>query len=773
MNSKPTYEELENLILELKKQHKQELSKVEEKYKNEITNYKEELLKNKQITNISEKAAKMGSWYFDVKNNAFIASDNMCRIHGIDPIEFDNSLEMLRKYLHTEDIKKVVEKTEKVLTEQNPLDFEYRIILPDGSLRHISGTNKLIYDKNNKLIAVIGMNLDITEQKDNETLLNKSEKHFQILFDNITDTVFYQNAKNGKIISVNETAKQIYGYTEEEFRNLELQNFDALRNGIQIKRGLEILKTQKVLDFEAELITKNGQKIPVEIRSKMIDDNTYLSVARDISIQKQAQQKINSERNQFLSLLNTIPEPIYVSDAITNEILFANDAKKNIYGNNIVGKICYKAFYGLDSPCEFCPKLERLKSEKKAIRWIKDEKENQKTFLNIEKIIKWQDNQNARFQIAFDISELKKAEDKIRKLSVAVEQNPSTIVITDVNSNIEYVNPKFTELTGYEPEDVIGKNTRILNSGKTDTDVFSDLWEKISNGKTWSGEFINKKKNGEEFIEYATIAPIFDEDGILTNYIAIKEDITVKKQLQNTLIENEKKLRQLNATKDKFFSIIAHDLRSPFNAILGFSNLLLQKHAEYDKEKREQLIMPIVDSAERTFELLENLLQWAKTQSKRITYNPEEHDAKTVVFETIFNITNIAKSKNIKLIESIPNELTIFVDMEMIKTVLRNLITNSIKFTEEGGSINVDTEQNSNEIIFSVTDTGVGMSQDKVNKLFDITEKTNTLGTNNETGTGLGLILCKEFVEKHGGKIWVESKLGEGSSFKFTLPKQK
>ncbi len=656
MSNKPTYKELEKTIIELKKQHKAELIRIEKKNNKTVEAHINKKNKYKKITNISEQVAKAGSWSLDTKTNDFFCSDGMCIIHGIKPEEFDNSLEMLRKYIHPDDIEEVIKKSNQSILEKKSFVFEYRMLLSDGSVRYIRGKNTLIFNEAEELIEIIGMNMDISELKKHELLLNK---------------------------------------TKEQLKN---------------------------------------------------------------------------ERNQFLSLLNTIPEPIYVSDTKTMKILFANDAKKKIYGDELVEKRCFEALHNLNEPCNFCPTIEKLNNKEQAIRWVKEDKKNKKTFLNIEKLIEWQDNQNARFQIAFDITELKKAENEIRKLSVAVEQNPTTIVITDTEGNIEYVNNKFTELTGYTFKEAKGKNASVLNSGRTNTKIFIDLWNTLKMGKVWKGEFINKKKNGEKFIEYATIAPIFDENNKTTNYIAIKEDVTIKRQLENTLKKNEKKLRELNATKDKFFSIIAHDLRSPFNAIIGFSEMLFKKHSEYDAKKREQIIKLILSSSKETYDLLENLLQWAKTQIDNNTYNPEKHEVQTIIFETLFNTENIAKSKKIKLISAISENLSIYADKNMIQTILRNLITNAIKFTKEGGVITIDAQKNKKEVIFSVNDTGIGISKEKIGKLFDITEKTNTLGTNNETGTGLGLILCKEFTEKHKGKIWVESILGKGSSFKFTIP---
>ncbi len=242
---------------------------------------------------------------------------------------------------------------------------------------------------------------------------------------------------------------------------------------------------------------------------------------------------------------------------------------------------------------------------------------------------------------------------------------------------------------------------------------------------------------------------------------------------QQKLLEQNKTLSVLNATKDKFFSIISHDLKSSFYAILGFSDILLEKHKKYDDEERENMINLVNISANSAFKLLENLLTWSGSQSGAIKYLPEKLGIKTLLFETLSNLQVLANKKNIQILDAILENELIFADKNMIATVFRNLISNAIKFTSNGGSIIISSKKqiDSDFIEISVKDNGVGVPKGIIGELFRIDKNTSTQGTENETGTGLGLILCKEFIEKHGGKIWVESKESEGSTFHFTIPK--
>ena len=247
---------------------------------------------------------------------------------------------------------------------------------------------------------------------------------------------------------------------------------------------------------------------------------------------------------------------------------------------------------------------------------------------------------------------------------------------------------------------------------------------------------------------------------------------------QNEELQNQKeeieakniKLIELNATKDKFFSIIAHDLRSPFQAILGFSQLLEMKVYNQNQEITLNFVQNIRKSAENTLKLLVNLLEWARSQTGKIKFSPQIFSIGNLVNEAILLADSAASNKNITISSTLTEDFKIYADRNMINTVLRNLISNAIKFTTRNGKIVLKVSILDNAVLIVVSDTGIGIVPEKMQKLFNINEKVYSDGTEDEKGTGLGLILCKEFVEKHGGTIWVESEVGKGSDFKFTIP---
>jgi PAS domain S-box-containing protein len=252
--------------------------------------------------------------------------------------------------------------------------------------------------------------------------------------------------------------------------------------------------------------------------------------------------------------------------------------------------------------------------------------------------------------------------------------------------------------------------------------------------------------------------------------IIVLTDITDRKLIEEQLKAYAGEMRELNATKDKFFSIIAHDLKGPFNAILGFSELLSESYDDFDEEEKKKFIHNIKIASDSTFKLLENLLDWSRLQTGKINPIPEMIDLSLLTLENISVLKSMADSKKIKLFSSIQYNTRAYADTNMVKTVLRNLVSNAIKFTHPGGEVKIQAIENRNMAEVCISDNGVGIEEERIGLLFHIDEKLSTSGTANETGTGLGLLLCKEMIERQGGHIWVESEAGKGSRFFFTLP---
>jgi PAS domain S-box-containing protein len=312
----------------------------------------------------------------------------------------------------------------------------------------------------------------------------------------------------------------------------------------------------------------------------------------------------------------------------------------------------------------------------------------------------------------------------------------------------------FDFFTKEHAEQALKDEIEIIKNGK--------VLENIEEKQTWIGS--------KEDWASTTKAPIRDDEGEIIGTFGITRDITERKKAQEALEISEIKLRELNAIKDKFFSIIAHDLRGPFNGLFGLLDMVREDFDEIGVEEVKENLETMNDILRNLFQLLEDLLEWGRIQRNVFDFSPKYEN----ICQTIRNVVDLysinAKNKGISLILDIPENLDIKFDKKMISTVVRNLLTNAIKFTESRGTIKISARSETNQVTISVEDTGIGISSNNLHRLFNLTEYFSTKGTNNEGGTGLGLILCKEFIEKHGGKMTVETELKKGSIFSFTIP---
>jgi PAS domain S-box-containing protein len=352
--------------------------------------------------------------------------------------------------------------------------------------------------------------------------------------------------------------------------------------------------------------------------------------------------------------------------------------------------------------------------------------------------------------------------------------------ILDANSDIVfmvsmvgqqlYFNKQIKILLGYDIKDMIGKSfTNYVP--KSEIPIYLKKLKEVFSKKQISPfETIALHKDGRH-IPVEIAGKIIKYKGRNVG-VGTMRDITDRKKAEQALLKSQAELLESNKTKDKFFSIIAHDLKNPFNSLLGFSELLLRNHKKYAEEKREQSIKLIHSSSRKIFNLLENLLTWSRAQSDSIKFSPQEVKVKTFIDEIVLLTKPSAENKNIGLLYEAKEDLSVYADKDMINTILRNLITNAIKFTRKNGTIFVSAIKTKKKdfIEISVTDTGVGISKERIKDLFRLDKNIKSSGTEDESGTGLGLILCKEFTKKNKGEIWVESKVNKGSKFTFTLP---
>ncbi len=340
----------------------------------------------------------------------------------------------------------------------------------------------------------------------------------------------------------------------------------------------------------------------------------------------------------------------------------------------------------------------------------------------------------------------------------------------DSPSYIEFANDRFYEILHLDRSSFIN-NPGIISRFiyEEDKAQFAKINVESNKYKTpfeWEGRFLID--NNLIWTQFKSIPRVLENGDII--WTGTLNDITQRKQIEEDIKHKNAELQRLSDDKDILMSILAHDLITPFNSMLGFLDLLSENLREYDVNTLENYISIVNNSAKGAFNLLNDILLWTRSQSGAIPFEPKIFNLKSSIEEVTEFLKPNANTKNITINIDESDKTVVFADVDMLNTILRNLISNAIKFTDLGGIVNISSERTESDILVTISDNGIGIAPNILPRLFDTTKLYSTRGTANEKGTGFGLMLCKKFVEEHGGEIWAESELGKGSKFKFTLP---
>lgn len=379
-----------------------------------------------------------------------------------------------------------------------------------------------------------------------------------------------------------------------------------------------------------------------------------------------------------------------------------------------------------------------------------------------------------------DISELKAAQEQIARLAAVVEQATESIVITDLEGTIVYANPYFETSTGYRVEEALGQNPRILKSGHQDEAFYRELWQTIRSGQTWKGTFINKRKDGSIYHEAATIFPIKNDDGVIINYAAVKNDITERvqaeeelKSLNWQLQQATREAQQANAAKSEFLAMMSHEIRTPMNGIIGMNGLLLDTDLSPQQRQYAEIAR---SSGETLLTLINDILDFSKIEAGKLELEMLDFDLTCAVEDIAEMMAYKAQQKGIELTCFLEPTLPKLLrgDPGRLRQILLNLLSNAIKFTPQEGQIDIQVNWqqqagNSIKLHLQVTDSGPGVPHEQQQNLFEPFEQGDTSTTRQYGGTGLGLAICKKLVELMGGAIGVESSPGQGATFWFTV----
>lgn len=681
--------------------------------------------------------------------------------------------------VHPDDRSALESEWEKATKNRTSSETEYRFLRSDGSIVWVIG--RAVPQKNKKgvIIGYIGTITDITERKRNEAVLFESEERYRLLFEsNPAPMVIYEKDKLN-ILTVNKAFEKHYGYSKKEAANMLITDlYPENERKPMTNRVRELTGSAKLGErFHQK---KNGTFITVISSSHdliYLGKNARVSVITDITERKKIEEALRESEERFRRLAENADDAIYRIEFIPEQrftyvspaiLKLTGYTPEDHYNDPQLGlKIVHPDDRYLLK--KLVKESDRLR-DPITLRWVgKDgritwtEQKNVPIFNNKGQLI-------AMEGIARDVTWRKLQEEEIKKLSTGIEQSPVLIMITNTKGNIEYVNQKFSEVTGYKKEEVLGKNPRILKSGNKPVEEYIKLWQTITSGEEWRGEFLNRKKNGELYWESASISPIRNEKGEIAFFIGVKEDITERKKMEDELLAAKEKAEESDRLKTAFLNNMSHEIRTPLNAITGFSELL--NSGDVDPSDIQQFTSVIRQSSSQLLSIIDDIVNIATIEAGQVKIIHQETNINRI-FKNIFNQVKIkVREKNISLeIEkTLPDsESYVITDETKLTQILSNLIVNAMKFTEKG-LVKYGCEIKDNDIQFYVSDTGIGIPQELHEKIFERFRQSDLSISRKYGGTGLGLSISKSYVELMGGKIWLESRPGEGSTFYFTIP---
>ncbi len=655
---------------------------------------------------------------------------------------------------------------------------QFEMVKKDRSVITIQLEGRIGHTTNGKFKQTHCVLSDITERMKAEKAVADEKILLRTLIDNIPDLVYVKDILGRKLIS-NRADLKLLGFNNESsiIGKTDLESPISGNSEETFRDDMLVISTAKPLINKHEFFTnKDGVKRHfLTSKIPLVNDSGEIiglvGVGREITKEKQTEQKVT----QLSKAIEQSPASIIITDTKGN-IEYVNSKFTEISGytfDEIKGRNPRIFQSGYTSAKEYTRLWQTITANEEYHGEILNRKRNGDLHWESIQIspIKDEDGKIVNFlAIKEDITDRKKSDLEILKLSVAIEQNPASVIITNTDGIIEYVNRKFVAVSGYSKEELIGRVLRILKPNHTPDEVYIDIWNNLFAGKEWRGEHQNRKKSGEKYWESVLISPIKSTEGKITNYIILSEDISERKQMEIDLIHAKERAEESDRLKSAFLANMSHEIRTPLNSILGFSDLLTSH--ELDDESRKEFVNLINSSGNNLLNIINDILDISKIEAGQITLNYIEFSPQILISKIQREYLIKAIDKGIELRtapENADQDYMIFSDEMRIKQVLINFIGNALKFTNSG-YIEIGVKLENSSVQFHVKDTGIGIPPEFHRKIFDRFRQVETAQTRKYGGNGLGLAITKNLVELLGGKIWVESKPGSGSTFFFALP---
>jgi len=691
--------------------------------------------------------------------------------------------------VYPEDLHIVKNALEKHSKGSNHLNSQYRMVHKNGSLIHVESSSYLISDVQGTGKYIVNITWDLSSQAKIEQALHRSEQKYFGLVMNLPTGISLIST-SGELLEVNDAMKKIMGFSPD--MPLPEMNFfktEALKRMKVVDQLTKCIKTREIADGQITYKLSNNAKgkyltysfVPVLKSNNEVD--VVIAYVSDLTRQMRAEIE-SRERAEFLNLvINAVKSPFFVKDE-KHKWVMLNDAAVSMMGQKRetwIGKSDYD-LYPKEQADIFRKYDEQVfksgsSSNEEQITWSDGKLHTIVTYkqLYIEK------SSGNRFIVGtiHDISEYKKIEEELRasvsKYHELFDNANDFILTMDFEGNITNANRTLLDFMQANLDEFIQHNVFNLISEGNLASAYA-FRDQIIAGSNSAFEINASGADGQPVV-YEIKASLIKQDGELVGIQCIFSDVTERRETSMKLEKYNLDLLELNSTKDKFFSIIAHDLRNPYSSMIGFSEMLLEDLEQLSKDEIRDSLKIIYTSAKNSFNLLENLLAWSRLETGHMPFVPTRI-VLTEEVESVINILfSIAYRKKIGINNLVKPDILLLADKNMLNTILNNLIMNAIKYTEAGGEINIfarvaisvaDLEKPFIKI--SVADTGVGMDSNTLEILFASKKLQSQPGTQKEQGTGMGLLLTREMVEKHGGSISAESTPGKGSVFSFLIP---
>ena len=674
----------------------------------------------------------------------------------------------------------------KAFTSKSKIECEVTISTSENLTMHVHLTGIVAESKDQCLVTMV----DITERKRAENAIMESEEQLTRILNDVTDVVWSLSWPDMKVNFISPSVELVFGRTMAEFaENPSLWSTTVHPDDKHISDiALQQLTNEGSAVRECRIIRPDGSIVWINDKSKIIVDQNGKpiridGVSRDITERKRAEEALIDSNAYLENLINYANAPIIVWDPQFHITRF-NHAFEHLTGRS-EADILGQSLEILFPPSLVSQSMSLISKTLTGERWETVEIE----ILHLDESVRtllWNSATifalNGHTPIAtiaqgHNITERKQTENRLKeseeRFRSLTETATDAIISIDADGRINLFNLVAEHIFGYSANEIIGHSMDVMIPDEYGNRHMEGIHRYLETGRSMiSGttrELKGKRQDGTVFPVELSLSEVKLNGKI--NFIGIIRDISERKRSEAELEKFTHALQKSNSEKDKFFSIIAHDLRSPFNGFLGLSKLMADELSGLTQEQIQKMAGSMRDSATNLFTLLENLLEWSRMQQGGIIFNPESTRLLSIINESKHPLMDSADKKGVEIKYEIPSILEVFADEYMLASTIRNLASNAVKFTRKGGKVTIAAKPGpGHSVEISVRDTGIGMSPQMVADLFRLDVISNRKGTDNEPSSGLGLLLCKEFIEKHGGKLWVESEEGKGSIFYFALP---